>query len=72
MSIGAVVDKGITVSQYIAQNTQAIQWSVDLRALGVDLLFWMNSSILIALLSEAIVKIVKTRLRPYNKDATTL
>ena len=49
ISLGTVIENGLTVSEYIAQNPRLIQWSVDLPALVVDAVFWLNAGILIIL-----------------------
>lgn len=39
MSIWTAIDKGIVVSEYIAQNPKLIHWTVDFPALVVDSFF---------------------------------
>ena len=62
MSIWPAIDKGIVVSEYIAQNPKLIHWTVDFPALVVDSFFWINASIIIILLSDTVFRVVRTRL----------
>ena len=49
ISLGTGIQNGVTVSEYVAQNATLIQWTVDLPALVVDTVFWLNAGILIIL-----------------------
>jgi hypothetical protein len=43
------IENGVTVLEYVAQNPTLVQWTVDLPALMVDSVFWLNAGILIIL-----------------------
>lgn len=50
ISIWHAVDNGIEISEFVARNWGLIHWTIDLPALIVDAVFWLNTSIVMVLL----------------------
>jgi hypothetical protein len=55
------VEKGIPVTDYIVNNPGVIQWNIDVPAFVIDLLFWMNVSIIIFHISQTLLVFLKKR-----------
>jgi hypothetical protein len=49
ISVWPAIENGFTVSEYVAHNPTLVHWTVDLRALVIDSVFWLNAGILIIL-----------------------